>query len=188
MEFFQKIFGEINYTKAPLKHGVYESCHFLNCDFSSTSLSGIRFVDCEFTASNLSNLNLDQTGFQDVVFKHCKMLGLRFDHCNKFGLSFSFEKCTLDHSSFYQCKIPGTHFRNSQLHEVDFTEADLTGAVFENTNLIRAIFENTLLERADFTTASGYAFDPEKNRIRKAQFSMPAVIRLLEKYGIDIKP
>jgi len=72
------------------------------------------------------------------------------------------------------------------LHETDFTEADLTNAVFENCDLKGAVFENTMLEKADFRTAFNYAINPEINKIRKAKFSMPAVMRLLDKYDILI--
>ena len=114
------------------------------------------------------------------------MLGLQFDQCNKFALSFSFENCTLDHSSFYQCRIPETSFYKSQLHEVDFTESDLNKAIFTESDLERAIFNQTNLEEVDFSTAYKYSFDLEKNRIRKAIFSIKGIPGLLNKYGIVI--
>ena len=136
---------------------------------------------------NLSLANLTKVLFNDVQFRDCKMLGLRFDTCNNFGLSFNFEQCILNHSSFYQAKLKKTTFQNTQLQEVDFTECDLKNVVFDNCDLARALFENTTLEKADFRTAFNYAIDPENNRIKKAKFSLVGVSGLLHKYDIQIE-
>ena len=83
-------------------------------------------------------------------------------------------------------KIKNTLFRNSQLHETYFTECDLTGSVFDNCDLTGATFENSVLEKADFKTAFNYSMDPGNNRIKKAKFSVPGVLALLNKYDIQI--
>jgi len=54
----------------------------------------------------------------------------------------------------------------------------LTGAMFESTNL----------EKADFRSSFHYSINPEINKIKKAKFSLPAVIGLLDKYQIEIHP
>jgi uncharacterized protein YjbI with pentapeptide repeats len=115
------------------------------------------------------------------------MLGLNFDRCNEFGLAISFENCTLNHASFYQTKIKATLFKNCQLQEVDFTECDLSYAVFEHCECSKAIFENTVLEHADLRSAQHYSIDPEKNKIKKARFSVFGLAGLLEKYGIEVE-
>jgi len=51
---------------------------------------------------------------------------------------------------------------------------------------MRAAFENTILEKADFRTSFNYSIDPEKNRIRKARFSLAGISGLLDKYDIEI--
>jgi uncharacterized protein YjbI with pentapeptide repeats len=114
------------------------------------------------------------------------MLGLRFDTCNDFGLSFSFDSCQLNHSSFFKTKIKKTVFKNSQLQETDFAEADLTSAMFDNCNLERANFDQTILEKSDFRTSYNYSIDPERNRVKKAKFSILGIAGLLDKYDIDI--
>ena len=159
---------------------------FRNCDFSGANLSDIVFVECGFTDCNLSLCNLAKTAFRDVKFTGCKMLGLHFEHCNDFGLAFGFERCVLNHSSFYRTKLKNTRFKDTQLHEVDFTECDLTGAVLDNCDFAHATFDRTLLEKADLRTSFNYSIDPEKNRIRKARFSLSGVPGLLYKYDIDI--
>jgi len=114
------------------------------------------------------------------------MLGLRFDQCNTLGLAVGFDQCALNHSSFYKAKLKKTVFKNSQLQEVDFTECDLTGSLFDACDLMRATFENSILEKTDLRTSFNYSFDPQINRIKKAKFSLPGVLGLLDKYDIEI--
>lgn len=72
------------------------------------------------------------------------------------------------------------------MHEVDFTEADLTQAIFDNCDLTDAIFINSNLEKADLSSAYNYSIDPEINKMKKAKFTWPGVVGLLDKYDIDI--
>ncbi len=74
-----------------------------------------------------------------------------------------------------------------KLCEIDFTESDLRGSVFENCDFMRATFDKTVLEKTDFSSSFNYSIDPEKNRIRKARFSLAGVAGLLNKYDIEIE-
>jgi len=181
-----RTFDKINFTQEPLPKGEYEKCVFMNCDLSNTDISGNLFLECEFTGCNLSLAKLTKTGFRDVTFKDCKMLGLQFGNCNEFSLSFSFDTCVLDHSSFYKLRLKKINFRNSKLEEVDFAECDLSGAVFDNCDMRGAAFDNTTLEKADLRTAHHYSIDPETNHIKKAKFSLHGIPGLLDKYDIEI--
>ena len=111
-------------------------------------------------------------------------MGLRFDACNGIGLSFTFDNCTLDHSSFYQLKIKRSVFKNTGFKEADFSETDISESVFLNCDLAGAVFDNTNLEKSDLRTSYNYSIDPENNRIKRAKFSFPGVMGLLDKYGI----
>lgn len=181
-----KTFDSKVFSGTGLAVGEYELCKFINCDFSNSKLADIDFTECIFTGCNLSMANLTRTGFRDVQFKDCKMMGLHFENCSEFLFEVGFENCVLSLSSFYKRKLKKTQFRASVLHEVDFADADLSNAVFDKCDLSGAIFDNTLLEKADFRTAYNYEFDPAANKIKKAKFSVPAVVRLLDKYDIDI--
>ena len=75
-----------------------------------------------------------------------------------------------------------------QLLEADFSQCEANGVVFADCELSGAVFFNTHLEKADFRTAVHYSFDPENNKIKKAKFSLDQVVRLLDKYQIDIEP
>lgn len=182
-----KTFEKADFKTNPLQKGEYENCRFNNCNFSESSIEGSKFIDCHFTGCNLSLAKTDGTCLQNVTFKDCKMLGLRMDRCDAFGLAFSFDGCTLNHSSFYKLKIKKTVFRNCQMHEMDFTEADLSNTILDQCDLTGTTFENTTLEKADFRTAYNYSINPEINAVKKAKFSIPAVIGLLDKYDITIE-
>ncbi|MFA6058534.1 MAG: pentapeptide repeat-containing protein [Taibaiella sp.] len=183
----ERTFDKVIFVQQPLATGEYEGCTFNQCDFSGIDLSNVVFSDCTFSGCNLSMVKLAKTAFREVIFKDCKMLGLHFDTCNPFGLSFRFEHCTLNHSSFYQAKIKKTVFNNVQLHEADFTDCDLSQSIFSNCDFSGATFDNTNIEKADLRTSFNYSIDPEKNKIKKARFSIPGVIGLLDKYGIEIE-
>jgi fluoroquinolone resistance protein len=181
-----KTFEKADFTKQALPKGEYENCIFSNCDFSDSDLSERRFLSCEFIECNLSLAKLNKTALQEINFKNCKMLGLKFEDCDDFILSFIFDNCILNHSSFYKLKIKKTIFRNSQMQEVDFLGSDLAGATFDNCELTKAIFEHTNLEKADFRTSYNYSFDLDANQVKKAKFSLSGVPGLLQKYDIEI--
>lgn len=182
-----EIFNNINYTEKQLIKGDYENCQFINCDLSNVDLSNFNFIECTFDSCNLSMCKLANTGIKEVTFNDCKMLGLHFQHCSEFLFEIEINNCQLNLSSFYRRKLKKTNFRNSILHEVDFVEADLTMAIFDHCDLQGALFERSILEKADFRTAKNYRIDPEINRIKKAKFSIPEVVGLLNKYDITIQ-
>ena len=183
--FEDKIFVKKDFSHMPLERGEYESCKFINCDFSNTDLSETIFSQCVFESCNLSMASLIRTAFRETKFMNCKMLGLRFETCNKPGLSFTLDNCRLEHSSFYQIKLRNSLFKNTNFTETDFTEGDLSSSLFDNCNFIMATFENTVLEKCDFRTSFNYSIDPERNRIKKAKFSLAGLAGLLDKYDID---
>ena len=112
---------------------------------------------------------------------------MRFDLCNDFLLSFRFMECTLNLSSFYGLKLKKSRFIKCKLQEVDFTETDLTSADFDGCDLQRAIFDRSILEKVDFRTAYNFNIAAERNKLRKARFSVDGVVGLLGKYDIVIE-
>lgn len=183
----EKVFEKVDYTTEILAVADYEGCRFINCNFSHADLSDIHFIDCAFTSCDMSLAKLHKTAFRDIQFKDCKLMGLHFYNGNNMLFSAGFDNCILNFSSFYKMNLKKTEFKNCTLHEADFTEADLTSAMFHNCDLLKATFENTILEKADLRTSFNYSIDPNINRIKKAKFSIPAVIGLLDKYDIQIE-
>jgi len=102
---------------------------------------------------------------------------------------FHFKDCLLDYAKFYALKLRKMQFINCSMIAVDFMGCDLTEVLFDNCNLRlrRAVFIDTIANKADFSTSYDYTFDPEKNKIKKAVFSMDGLKGLLEKYDIVVK-
>ena len=166
--------------------GTFENCTFKGCDFSYADLSGRVFSDCLFEDCNLSLATVDNTGLQNVRFRHCKLSGVNFTKSQDFLLEMHFDGCMLDNAVFFRKKNKKANFTDCSMVETDFTEADLTDAKFNNCNLNRAFFSQTILKNADFRTSYNFTIDPDSNFIKKARFSVQGLPGLLAKYDIRI--
>lgn len=182
-----KTFTDINYAGKQLQKREFIKCEFVKCDFSKSDLSHNDFVDCEFSHCNFSLTQVTGTGFSNITFTDCKILGIDFSTCNKFMFSFSFNACILDYSVFYGTKLRKTNFVNCSLKEVDFESADLSSAVFNNCDLTATSFNRTILEKTDFRTARNFSFDPALNTMKKARFSSNNLSGLLYHFKLDIE-
>jgi len=181
-----RAFKGTDFTLLPLEKGEYAYCTFINCNFASTDLSGFKFLDCDFIGCDLNLVQLHKTLFQNVSFKECKMLGLRFDHCQSIGMSFNVSHCILNHSSFYKTSLKGINLYHTSLLDVDFTESELPEAVFYSCDLLNALFDRTNLEKADLRTSYNFRIAPESNRLHKAKFSLSSITGLLQHHNIYI--
>lgn len=181
-----KTFEKLDFGALAAAGEDFEDCTFMACDFSSADLSGILFSGCSFEACNLSLAVMRGTTLRDVIFRHCKLMGISFSDCSKFLMTPRFHHCMLHYASFTGLNLKKISFDHCDLKEADFSGADLSEAVFENCDLVGTLFSRTLLSNADFRSARYYSIDPEENRIRGARFTMPAVLGLLDKYGIRI--
>lgn len=182
-----KDFIDQDFSEYSLALGEYEDCHFSRCVFANTDLSNFKFLDCTFTDCDWSTVNLNDTMLQDCQFKSCKMIGLHFEDCYKLVFSVSFDQCLLNLSSFQSRNLSKMQFKECSLQEVDFTATDLSQAIFKQCDLSGSTFEDTILFKADFRSSVGYSIDPDKNDIRKAKFSLPGVLGLLDKYDIWVE-
>lgn len=179
-------FKGIDFTSTPLPPGQYEACTFADCNFLNADLSRIRCIDCSFLECNLSTAKLVEASLQGVVFKACKLLGLRFDTCSDFAFSVRFERCQLQYAVFYQQNLSKTVFEECELQDVDFTACNLKAASFSNCNLHRAVFEDTNLQQADFRGAINFTINPEYNTITGAKFDAASLGGLLTKHQLII--
>ena len=181
-----KTFTSVDYTDKKLRGREFLRCEFVNCDFSNSDLGDNDFADCHFKNCNFSLAKVSGTGFSDVKFTGCKVLGIDFSKSSKFLFSFSFEHCHLDYSTFFGRKLKKTKFIECSLKETDFEEADLTASVFHNCDLTGATFIKSVLEKTDFRTARHFNIDPAANKVKGAKFSNEGLIGLLYKYQLDI--
>lgn len=181
------VYEKQNYSTIALVKGEYDNCTFVNCIFSDSDLSNVTFTECEFQDCDLSNTLVKHTVFNAVIFSNCKLLGLQFNDCSDFLFSATFIKSNLNLASFHKVTARNTKFTDCLLHNVDFTESDFSDSSFYKCDFKNAIFERTSLGKADFRTSFNYALDPETNTIKKAKFSIPEVLGLLNKYNIEVK-
>lgn len=182
----EKTFTSKNFSEKAITSKEFDRCTFVNCDFSSSTIRQSNFMDCLFDSCNFSMAQLHHSGLKNCDFINSKLVGVDFSVCNDFLFSVNFKNCQLDYSTFLQKKMKKTKFIECSLKEVDFSEVELTEAVFISSELMGAIFENTNLVKADLRSAKNYIIDPENNKIKKARFSYPGIIGLLEKYDILI--
>lgn len=174
-------------SQTALARGEYDGCRFQKCALANADLSGCQFSDCEFIDCDVSLAKLTKSAFRTVGFVRCKLLGLHWDDCNPFGLEVKFDGCVLDHSTFFQLNLKKTRFSHTRLHEVDFSGANLSEAVFAECELLNATFDQTDLTKADLRTARYYTIDPERNKVKRAMFSLQDVVGLLRKYDIQVE-
>lgn len=132
-------------------------------------------------------LILSYSRFQDTIFVHSKIMGLNFSKCNNFLLSFNFEDCNVSNSIFSDMELKEIHFKNCKVNDCDFININLSDSSFENSNLKGTVFDNANLSNANFENAKEYSIDPNKNILRKAKFSFPEVVSLLDSFDIEIK-
>jgi len=182
-----KVFKNKDFTATPLEKAEYDNCRFVNCHFENSDLSTIGFIDCAFEDCNLTNAKLNGVSLHDVTFINCKLVGILFNNCGGFTFSPRFDGCQLNLSSFYQVNVSNVVFTKCSLQEADFTEANLKGCMLTDCDLQRAVFSDTNLEKADLRTAYNFSIDPERNKLKKAKFSIQNVSGLLEKYAIKIE-
>ena len=183
----QKSFESIDYSEKAVTDSEFYKCDFIKCDFTKCDLSDIDFIDCNFKECNFTLCIMKNSGFKDIKFNNCKIIGIDFSVCNNFLFTVSFNDCHLDYSTFHSKKMRKTEFINCTLKQVDFTKVDLTASVFSYCDLSNAIFNQTILEKVDFRTAVNYTLEPDNNKIKKARFSLKGLPGLLSTYDIDIE-
>lgn len=180
------LYSGISYERDAVNFKDFEDCVFENCDFSKCVFVGVTFINCTFNDCTFSGAKINYVAFRTAYFNRCKIVDVNFAMCDKLIFEIHFNECVLDFSKFYTLKIKGTTFTDCSIIAVDFMNADLTGVLFDNCDLYRATFMKTILEKADFASSFNYTLDPEKNKIKKAIFSLNGVKGLLAKHDIVI--
>lgn len=180
------------FSAGELRHEEFAGAEFERCTFRSSSWMGVdlskaQFTECTFEQCDLSNAVVDGTSFRTVLFKGCKLLGVRFDRCHSFLLRLRFEQCRLDFASFRSLVLKGTRFSGCTLTEADFGGCKLASAVFDDCNLAGAVFDGTDLTGADLREARNFIIDPETNRIKGAHFALHGLPGLLMQHRIKVE-
>jgi fluoroquinolone resistance protein len=189
-EFHEQNFSNFSYSSAMIEGKLFEGCRFVHVNFSESQFIRCKFVDCEFNHCNLSTAQFKGSSFNNVTFYESKVIGINWTILNwphiRLSSPFQFYNSIISHSSFYSLELPELVIEACVAHDVDFREADLRNATFTRTDLEKSQFIHTKLHGADFTEAYAYSIDPTQNDIRKAKFSLPDAIHLLDGFDIQI--
>jgi len=189
-ELINKNFEKLDLPEKEFKDKSFDSCKFNRCDLNSAKFINCKFVDCEFVDCNLSLVSIKYCTFSEVDFEGCAMLGINWADAKwpqvKLNSSIKFYKCNISHSSFFGLSLSEIVIESCKAHEVDFREADLSHANLAYTDFHESMFVHTKLNSADFIEAVNYNIDIELNEIKKAKFSFPEVVSLLNYLEIEI--
>ena len=180
-------FENIDFTNKDIAQAEYSYCVFKQCNFENVDLSTMHFNDSSFVGCNLSNADIRETSFQKTSFDKCKMLGLQFDSCKVFGFEIHCTHCVLQFAIFYKMDLRQCSFEHCILSEADLAEADLSSIALTNCHLEKTIFSFTNLEKTNLLGSVNFTIDPDNNKLKGAKFSAAEVIRLLDKYRLDIE-
>jgi len=183
-----KEFKGITFDELAIKFKDYENCTFTNCDFRNCLFQTVTFIDCNFFDCNFADTKINYVSLRDVFFTKCNFTNVNFAMTDQVIFDFGFKDCLLDYAKFYKLKLKKMQFINCSMVAVDFMASDLTEVTFDNCNLRHAVFIDTIANKADFSTSYDFVIDPEKNKLKKAQFSVEGLKGLLMKYDIVVKP
>lgn len=190
-EFYEQNFSSFNCPSIIIEDKLFEGCRFIRANFSESQFIRCKFVECEFNNCNLSAVQFKDSSFNDIIFFESKVTGVNWTMLNwphiRLSSPFQFYNCIISHSSFYSLELQELVIEGCIAHDVDFREADLRRANFKLTDFEKSQFVHTKLYAADFTEAHSYSIDPTQNDIRKAKFSLPDAIHLLDGFDIQIK-
>jgi len=185
-DYYQKIsFEGRDYSKRELKNREFAEVKFIKMNFEETHFNTVRFENCSFIACNLSLVKLKSCRFIDCRFDSCKIIGVNFMEADGSPV-VKFNECKINYCIFYGMDIRRIGIINCEAREVNFENSDMTKASLRGSDLLDSIFRNTNLTGADLSQAVNYNINPEFNTIRKARFSMPEVMTLLQCFNIEI--
>jgi fluoroquinolone resistance protein len=167
-----------------------EGCRFDGSMMEGAALRGCTFTDCVFTGCNLSRVDLDASRLVDCRFVDCKALAVVWTRVAPAALSarpWDFERCRLDLASFQEGELAGSRMVDCSLREADFAGADCRAVDFAQSDLAGAVFVGTDLRGAGLVGATGYAFDPSRNRVHGMKVDDTGATGLLRAMGILVE-
>lgn len=185
-EFYQDLkFSQGEFSEQELKDTEFTGCSFEKINFEKTKFKYVRFEGCTFNKCNMSLIKITGSRFIDCTFKDSKMIGINWQEAEG-PIEIVMQSCTLDYSVFYGLDLRRVEITDSMAKEVNFENADLSKGKFNGTDFYLSKFKNTNLSFADMRDSKNYDINPEFNRIKKARFSMPEAMTLLQCFDIEI--
>jgi fluoroquinolone resistance protein len=181
--YYQEKFNKLSFFNEIIEATVFEECDFETCSFINCKFEKCKFLRCNLKECTLSAIDPHDTRFMEVKFSGSKVLGFDWAKAAK-AEDLSFTDCQINYSNFKLLKVPNIKIINCQAKEVDFIETDMNHGTFKNTDFENSRFLKTDLSYSDFSGAKNYSINLLDNNLKKARFSLPEAISLLN--GLDI--
>jgi fluoroquinolone resistance protein len=189
-EYLNEHFSEINYSEKSIEATEFDNCTFTGCHFSSTQFIQCKFHECHFLNCNLSLMTVSKCSFFDTLFEGCKAIGINWTTANwpniKLTCPLQFNQCIVNDSSFIGLSLREMKMVECKAHDVDFREADFTQADFSHTDFTHSLFSKTLLTEANFAEAINYDINIFQNNVKRAKFTLPEAMNLLQHLDIEL--
>lgn len=188
--FIDQTISHLNLSGKTLHDKEFDTCTFESCNFSDTHFVDSKFYECKFINCNLSMLTVKGCSFFDVIFEESKAIGINWTQAAwsriKLNSPFKFYKCILNNSSFYGLCVKEMDMIECKAKEVDLRAADCSKSNFTYTDFANSLFGNSNLSETDFSEAINYNIDIFNNVIKKAKFSLPEAMNLLNSLDIEL--
>ena len=183
--YYQEKFTKVALSNETVKEVAFEECEFKGCSFVDCKFEKCKFINCNFDGCMISAVIPTGSRFVEVSFANSKVIGLdwtKAQHIREIG----FENCQINYSNFRLLKLPKIKMISCEARDTDFAETDLTEGNFSNTDFQRSVFSKTNLTKANFKGAKNYYIDARYNTIKKAHFSLPEALSLLNSLDVVI--
>jgi uncharacterized protein YjbI with pentapeptide repeats len=186
-----KVFDKVDYQDKVVSDRTFSRCTFTNCNLSKTIFEDCVFEHCTFDKCDLSLMKVKGCSFSHIQISNSKAIGiLWFDAKAPFiknPFTIAFTDSVISYSSFYGLNLKKGKFVRCIAKEVDFSECNLLEANMEGTDLVASRFINCDLSGANFNNARNYSIDVRSNKVKKAKFSMPDAMSLLDSLDIIVE-
>ena len=184
--YFNEKFTNLSFSGETIEARGFEECEFSRCSFINCKLEKCKFLKCRFNECILSAINPSNSRFNEVNFASSKVIGFDWTKAGKIE-DLEFTDCQINYSNFRMLKLPNIKIVNCEAQEADFIEADLSKGIFKNTDFVKSQFFKTNLTEADFRGARNYFIDVRNNTLKRARFSLPVALVLLESLDIILE-
>jgi fluoroquinolone resistance protein len=161
----------------------FDTCVFVDCNFSGAALKRWHLTDCRFEGCDLTAARVTAARLRGVSFKNCRAGGVNWAGASSLD-DLSFEHCVLDSGVFSGAKLPRFSAVDCRLREADFGDADLRSAVFTKSDLRGSRFFGADLSGADLRRAFDYLIDARQTKMKKTRVSLPEAVSLLA--GLEV--
>lgn len=164
----------------------FVECTFIGLDLAEREFKNSKFIECHFRKCNCSNAVVQNSTFRDTKFDECKLMGINWSSVQSIA-NLSIQNSNLDYSVFQELNLGHAIFKDCVIREVDFSQSKMESANFSGSNLRGSFFTGCDLSKADFRDAIEYNIDPQFTKLKKAKFSMPEAMSLLQSLEIIIE-